>query len=250
MSSSTTPVSLQTQQWNPQGDRSVLLVHGLSASSGTWWRVASALASSGLRVVAPDLRGHGMSPRTASYSFDEHCEDLDLLGGSWDLAIGHSLAGPILARLAKRGGLSRLLLLDPVLQIADDDFDAVVEDQLSELDPEVTVDGMSAANPRWHIQDCFQKLADARAMSSHVVERCLRDNAPYRHLALLESLDVPTLVLGADPSIGTMCDREQVTGVGNQRIEHRIVEGAGHGIQREQPDRVVEAALELLQLTA
>ena len=47
----------------------MLLVHGLSSYSGTWWRVASELAERGCHVVAPDLRGHGLSPSTSGYGF-------------------------------------------------------------------------------------------------------------------------------------------------------------------------------------
>ncbi len=40
-----------------------LLVHGVTSSSRTWWRVAPALAGRGFRVLAVDLRGHGASAR-------------------------------------------------------------------------------------------------------------------------------------------------------------------------------------------
>jgi pimeloyl-ACP methyl ester carboxylesterase len=40
-----------------------VLVHGVTSSSRTWWRVGPALAERGYRVLAVDLRGHGASPR-------------------------------------------------------------------------------------------------------------------------------------------------------------------------------------------
>jgi pimeloyl-ACP methyl ester carboxylesterase len=39
-----------------------LLIHGVTSSSRTWWRVAPVLVRRGYRVLAVDLRGHGESP--------------------------------------------------------------------------------------------------------------------------------------------------------------------------------------------
>lgn len=39
----------------------VVLLHGLGAASDTWVRVIDGLAAAGLRVIAPDLPGHGLS---------------------------------------------------------------------------------------------------------------------------------------------------------------------------------------------
>src|SRR5712672_2940574 len=45
--------------WGDPADRPLVLIHGVTASSRIWWRVGSALAASGRRVVAVDLPGHG-----------------------------------------------------------------------------------------------------------------------------------------------------------------------------------------------
>jgi pimeloyl-ACP methyl ester carboxylesterase len=42
-----------------------LLIHGVTSSSRTWWRVAPELVRRGYRVLAVDLRGHGASPRVS-----------------------------------------------------------------------------------------------------------------------------------------------------------------------------------------
>jgi pimeloyl-ACP methyl ester carboxylesterase len=39
-----------------------LLIHGVTSSSRTWWRLAPELVRRGYRVLALDLRGHGASP--------------------------------------------------------------------------------------------------------------------------------------------------------------------------------------------
>ncbi|MGH2816717.1 MAG: alpha/beta hydrolase, partial [Actinomycetota bacterium] len=59
-------VQLATRAWGDGADPSrplTVLVHGVTSSSRTWWRVGPALAERGFRVLAVDLRGHGASPR-------------------------------------------------------------------------------------------------------------------------------------------------------------------------------------------
>ena len=52
----------------PRGGPRVLLLHGLQSSGATWWRIASSASPTrGADVTAPDLRGHGASPRGERY---------------------------------------------------------------------------------------------------------------------------------------------------------------------------------------
>ena len=48
------------REWEGSGP-TVVLWHGITSSSGSWWRVAPALAHHGFHVYTPDLPGHGMS---------------------------------------------------------------------------------------------------------------------------------------------------------------------------------------------
>ncbi|HMC39217.1 MAG TPA: alpha/beta fold hydrolase, partial [Acidimicrobiales bacterium] len=45
----------------PEGGPVVLLLHGITLAAAVWPYQLSALAGAGLRVVAPDMRGHGLS---------------------------------------------------------------------------------------------------------------------------------------------------------------------------------------------
>ena len=49
-----------------QGERTALLLHGMTGSRESWWRVVPLLVASGHRVLAIDLPGHGLSPRDPS----------------------------------------------------------------------------------------------------------------------------------------------------------------------------------------
>jgi pimeloyl-ACP methyl ester carboxylesterase len=98
----------------------VLLVHGLSMSSGTWAAASwlSALDRAGRAWVAPDLRGHGRSPQPhdpAEYSSDRLVADLvgvlDAVGAEQSDVVGYSLGAELALELALRhpGRVRRLV---------------------------------------------------------------------------------------------------------------------------------------------
>src|SRR5258708_27349231 len=105
-------MKLNVHEWGA-GDRTALLIHGLFADHQNWYRVGPALAERGYRVIAPDLRGHGASPRGA-YSPELWAADLvESLPKNADLAIGHSLAGMALVLAAKELAVRRAIYVDP-----------------------------------------------------------------------------------------------------------------------------------------
>ncbi len=79
---------------HPGGSPAILALHGL-ASNARWWDLVAERLSPELRVVAPDLRGHGLSdkPRTG-YSFADVVTDLrglcDAAGLDRVIVAGHS----------------------------------------------------------------------------------------------------------------------------------------------------------------
>lgn len=99
---------------------SVLAVHGLTGHGRRW----AALAAEHLpevRVVAPDLLGHGHSPWVPPWSFAHQVDALaevvdEHLGSAPFVLVGHSFGGALAIRLANRLGTERisgLVLLDP-----------------------------------------------------------------------------------------------------------------------------------------
>lgn len=84
----------------------LLLLHGLGATHHVWQPM---LADAGARWkgswIAPDLRGHGASPRAAGYTLGLHAADvaeLALNAGRWSeiVVIGHSMGGVVALALA------------------------------------------------------------------------------------------------------------------------------------------------------
>lgn len=64
--------------WNLEGDgQPVILLHGLADNARLWELVAPHLVERGLVLLAPDLRGHGLTDKPdGEYSFDIFCSDL------------------------------------------------------------------------------------------------------------------------------------------------------------------------------
>ncbi len=244
------PVTVSALTWGARrAARRALLIHGLGSSGATWWRLADGLARAGYRVVAPDLRGHGASPRTATYRLADHVADLAELNQDWDLVVGHSLGGLVataLARALATGRATRVLLLDPVFEIPAADLAGVVSEQLAELHTATDVSAQRAAHPSWHSEDIALKAAAAAATSAFVVEHCLLDNAPWQFTGMIRDTTVPTNVLAADPALGAAFRAglgPELTSA-NPGVRVRTVLGAGHSIHRDQPGTVLAAAVD------
>jgi pimeloyl-ACP methyl ester carboxylesterase len=112
----------------------VLLVHAVQGCGDLWTDVATGLADRDFLCVAPDLRGHGRSPRADDYRVSAHVDDLltvlTSLGISSAHVVGHSLGATVAWTLAAR----RPSLVGRL----------VIEDQHPDADPAAT-----ASFERW-----------------------------------------------------------------------------------------------------
>ena len=216
-----------------------LLIHGLSSNSSTWWRVRDALEDNGWDVTSPDLRGHGTADRAPEYSLAGYASDLP--DGPWDLVVGHSLGGAI--AVLRAATARRLVLLDPVLEVRPEDFDAIKAEQLAEL--RLTPETIRASKPLWSEKDLDLKITAVAQVDPTAVERSFSDNLTWNVLDAARAIAVPTLILGADPAVYSLLatDTAEALVAANPQVEYRVVEGAGHSVHRDNPDLVIEAIL-------
>ena len=108
-------------EWGQPVDPPLLLVHGVTSSSETFWRIGPCLAAARRRVVAVDLPGHGQTGGwRGRHRWIETAEDLAGFIGAAELdtthlaVIGHSWGAMAVASLPAAGFRpERLVLLDP-----------------------------------------------------------------------------------------------------------------------------------------
>jgi acyl transferase domain-containing protein/pimeloyl-ACP methyl ester carboxylesterase/short-subunit dehydrogenase/acyl carrier protein len=147
--------------WGPAEGQPVLCLHGMLDHGASWERVAAHLARRGLRVLAPDLRGHGrsahLSPGSA-YHLTDMRGDMDGLleayGPRRPVLVGHSLGAALAGLLAteRPERFAGLVLVEPPSPAQPDratvELLALAFDALAELPSHPTLPSVQAAAER------------------------------------------------------------------------------------------------------
>ena len=97
--------ALACWSWGPADGPLVVAAHGITSSHVFWSRIGPELAERGIRLVAPDLRGRGLSADLPGpSSLARHAADLlavaDAEGRSDVVLAGHSMGGFVVATAA------------------------------------------------------------------------------------------------------------------------------------------------------
>ncbi len=208
------------------GPRTAILVHGILSDHGAWCRVAPALADRDYRVLMPDLRGHGFSPR-GEYSPDAWAGDLvESLPSAVDLAIGHSLGGMELSLAVDELRPSRAAYIDPAWKTtaAQDarygrDFRAQLQWDAAQL---------RAHNPRWSDEDIEARVASMARFEPRCIDGLLSGDG---HDRMPTSRSIPSLLMLADPS--DLVPPPDAATLAKLGFDVRSVPGSGHSIFRD-----------------
>ncbi|RZS44201.1 lipase [Herbihabitans rhizosphaerae] len=100
----------------------LLLLHGVHGHGARWRRLAESRLTD-FRVLAPDLRGHGQSPKEPPWTLEQHAADLLAVIESQSAdrvtVVGHSFGGVVAVHLALLAPqrVSGLVLLDPAIHV-------------------------------------------------------------------------------------------------------------------------------------
>lgn len=82
----------------------IIIVHGLFGSSDNWLTISKTIAARGYRVILPDQRNHGQSPRSEAFSYVDMATDIHELITDLKLEnpilMGHSMGGKIVMQYA------------------------------------------------------------------------------------------------------------------------------------------------------
>jgi len=107
---------LHVYAWGDLDAPAVACLHGVTGSGRHFERLAARLAPAH-RVLAPDLLGHGDSPREPPWRLGDHLDAIESSVGDAPVWLGHSFGGRLAFEQAARrpGALERLVLLDPAI---------------------------------------------------------------------------------------------------------------------------------------
>jgi pimeloyl-ACP methyl ester carboxylesterase len=238
---------LATKSWGEEGRPLAVLVHGVNASSLTWWRVGPWFAENGWRAVAVDLRGQGASPRMRG---GERLEDLtedvyetvfEAPGTNGaDVLLGHSLGALISLELYRGHGEPawRMVLEEPPGSESTD-FEEVAREveadaALAKESPKTLARQYLDQIPSWAEEDARNSVAGLRVSDAGPVAAFLREGLRFDLAQMAGSVAVPTLlVLGSEERGSVLPDPERTAVAGPLRQVK--VEGfeAGHSIHRD-----------------
>ena len=245
--------------WPSEGTShgSIGLLHGITSSAGTWWRMGPGLAARGWDVTAIDLAGHGRAPRpVGAISLEVLVElALPLLPVRMAVLVGHSLGAVAALAIANhRPGLADgILLEEPPGQ---DGIEMhllargmAAESAAAREDRAAYWRRVREENPAWSDEDVEQSVTSLEAADTDALATALSEDLGKWDLAgLVRALSVPVMVVAAPssdgkfPLIGATAlrgrDREEL-----QRLvppERFVVLEGGHSLHREHPQRMTE----------
>jgi pimeloyl-ACP methyl ester carboxylesterase len=254
-------LTLAASVWgNPTGPPLVLL-HGIGSRAESWLPVADGLGAR-FRVIALDLRGHGMSTHPESgYLLPDYASDLGAAIDAFELErpllLGHSLGSLVALTFAAEnpGRLGRIVAEDPPLRTRPDVLPAF--DGWQRLNaapiPEVAA-WFAGEHPTWTSEEC-RRRAEAICGTHPAVFAELRAEAEsnlasgrVERLDTLSTIATPILVVRGDPALGSMTTpddaRRLAATVPNALVV--VTPEAGHNIHRAQPDRFLSAVAPFL----
>jgi lipase len=115
---------LHVHEWGDESAPALVCLHGVSAHGRRFRRLAEDLLARKFRVLAPDLRGHGLSGSEPPWNIATHLDDVletvDAAGVERPAAwLGHSFGARLLLELCALAPdrVERAVLLDPAIEI-------------------------------------------------------------------------------------------------------------------------------------
>lgn len=118
-------VKIYVEDVNPEGDKTILFVHGWPLNHNLFEYQFNTLPEMGFRCIGIDIRGFGKSDKPwGGYDYDRLADDIRMVIQALQLQnitlVGHSMAGAISIRYMARHngyGVSKLVLVDAAAPI-------------------------------------------------------------------------------------------------------------------------------------
>jgi non-heme chloroperoxidase len=240
-------VRLHYAQQGPPDGAAFILLHGYSDSSFSFSRVMPLLPPE-LRVIAPDLRGHGHSSRPANgYRIGDFTADvismMDSLSIPRAVIVGHSMGSFVAQAIAERSPerISSLVLLGSA-RVADTPVMRELRTEVNSLTDPIDfgfVRAFQYSTIAAPVPGEFMESAirNSRRMPAHVWRKALQGLMEYKPRTLRP--DVRTLVLGG--TLDAVFSNFEHAALAREfkRVELVMVDGIGHTLHWERPERFV-----------
>lgn len=235
-------MSLVVHEFGSPESPELVLLHGLT-EAGTAWPDAVDRWAADWRIIAPDLRGHGDSPRFTGSQLEavlevltgDVIELLESVCRGPAVLLGHSLGGrlAVLVATERPDLVAGLVLEDPALASVSRAGAAFVAEQEAFLD--AFADGGAAEVARMRqVTSWSDAEIQAWAACKPQVDRTMLAHlhlGEWDVVSVLNALVVPTLlVVPADGE--TARHRGAVT---NPLVEAALLPGVGHCVRRDDP---------------
>ncbi|MGC8626365.1 MAG: alpha/beta fold hydrolase [Acidimicrobiales bacterium] len=245
-------------RWAPQGpSKGVIgLLHGVTSSASTWWRVGPILANLGWDATAVDLAGHGQGPRPEPPVDLRALAELALvkLPPRLSVLVGHSLGAAVALEAARlRPDLARGLFLEEPPGQGGIDAGALArgieaEAAAARADRGAYWQHLRRENHGWSDADVDRAVDNVLAADTPAIVDALREDLKWDLVELARSVHLPLMVVAAPASDGLFPNTGGTALRGEERLavqrlvpeERFVVLAGGHSLHREHPERIAE----------
>jgi pimeloyl-ACP methyl ester carboxylesterase len=254
-------IPFSARAWGAPDGRPLLLVHGVTASSRIWWRIGPALATTGRRVTAVDLPGHGLTGHWAGHHrIRDNATDL----AAWIRAagldvpelqvVGHSWGAVTVAALPAVGiRPATLVLVDPpAIPLAVIAPLATDPSEVSYPDLAAAEASLTAANPAWSPGDVRAKAEALIQMDAQAARDVVLENGDWdgglAFLADPAAAGIPVWFVRGDPAAGGLVPDAALPAIVTRAGAGHVltIAGAPHAPQRTHPVETTTALLQAL----
>ncbi len=231
----------------------LVLLHGIGAS-GEDWEYQIPVFAPLCRVIVPDLRGYGRSPKGGAYTVEAFAADVWALLVRLDIErfnlVGHSMGGAVALRMAvdRPGCIDRLVLANTLPSFVTDTFGKAMLYWYRLV-------VMWLFGPAWLAETVQKRLfpkprarlnARSARRDREVYLRTLRALKGWSIVDRLPKLSMPTLVLAAENDYFPRGDAQAfAAALPNARLQ--IFDGTHHHLPLEVPERFNAAVLTFLE---